>query len=205
MKNMEMKKKIKNILFILAIFTFPGASQALTSVAGAPEKITETNYVTHNYSSQKEADKDALEGCRVNARTNGVSDFSKKCKILDRADVPGFGAIDCGDTGCGWSMQNSDAQEAVDSAYTSCTKHSTNCAHDNITYWDDEAGFHQKLAAKSQSTQSCRPQTSNIRCHSQCTNGSCIITYENGCKMRVQVQPQYNPLNNTWEYSAPAC
>lgn len=52
---------------------------------------------------------------------------------------------------------------------------------------------------------SCRPTGATIRCQSQCVNGNCIVTYENGCKVRVQVQPQYDPINNLWTYPAPAC
>lgn len=50
---------------------------------------------------------------------------------------------------------------------------------------------------------SCRPKTSHIRCSSQCFNGDCTVTYENGCKMRVQVRPQFN--GSTWVYPAPSC
>ena len=51
----------------------------------------------------------------------------------------------------------------------------------------------------------CRPQGNTIRCTSQCSNGNCIVTYENGCKIRVQVQPRFNPFNNQWDYPAPSC
>lgn len=52
---------------------------------------------------------------------------------------------------------------------------------------------------------SCRPNTSVIRCSSQCTNGNCIITYENGCRIRVQVNAVYDPFTNQWKYPAPSC
>ncbi|WP_298925204.1 DUF4189 domain-containing protein [uncultured Ramlibacter sp.] len=51
----------------------------------------------------------------------------------------------------------------------------------------------------------CRPQTASIRCSSQCVNGNCVVSYENGCKMRVQVQSQYDGLSNSWKYPSPAC
>lgn len=35
------------------------------------------------------------------------------------------------------------------------------------------------------SAQNCRPRTEYLRCSSQCTNGSCFVTYENGCKLRI--------------------
>lgn len=52
---------------------------------------------------------------------------------------------------------------------------------------------------------SCRPRGNTLRCTSQCTNGNCLVTYENGCKIRVQVQPTFNSLNNRWDYPAPSC
>lgn len=51
----------------------------------------------------------------------------------------------------------------------------------------------------------CRPRTSSLRCQSNCVNGDCVVTYENGCKMRVQVNSQYNSFNNQWEYPSPGC
>jgi hypothetical protein len=52
---------------------------------------------------------------------------------------------------------------------------------------------------------SCRPQGPNVQCTSQCVNGNCVIQYENGCKVRVQVSPVFNGFNNQWEYPAPSC
>lgn len=54
-------------------------------------------------------------------------------------------------------------------------------------------------------TGNCRPSGPSIRCQSRCTNGNCIVTYENGCEIQVQVQPKFNPFNSQWEYPAPGC
>jgi hypothetical protein len=55
------------------------------------------------------------------------------------------------------------------------------------------------------SAKNCRPTTQPLRCTSQCTNGSCVITYQNGCKVNVQVQPTFDPFSNQWTYPAPSC
>ena len=55
------------------------------------------------------------------------------------------------------------------------------------------------------STGDCRPTGTAIRCQSRCINGDCIVTYENGCKIRVQVRPSFNSFNNQWEYPSPSC
>ncbi len=51
----------------------------------------------------------------------------------------------------------------------------------------------------------CRPKGATLRCTSQCSNGNCVVTYENGCKIRVQVQPRFDSFNNRWDYPAPGC
>jgi hypothetical protein len=202
---MKIKKWCNAIFLLSSVSIFPNVSQAYTSIAGVPGHPQDTNYVSYNYASQKSADRNALEGCRVSARSNGAGNLDKKCKILDRAKGPGFGAIVCGGNGCSWSIAYDDAQAAVDSAYNDCAKLSDDCTQKGIANWDDESGFQNKTQVKSPISQSCRPRTSSITCSSQCMNGNCIITYENGCKMQVQVQPKFNPLNNQWEYPAPAC
>lgn len=58
---------------------------------------------------------------------------------------------------------------------------------------------------KLQEVNSCRPKSQTLTCSSQCTNGDCTVTYENGCKVRVQVQPRFDSLTNSWTYPAPAC
>lgn len=55
------------------------------------------------------------------------------------------------------------------------------------------------------SAKNCRPTTQPLRCTSQCTNGNCTITYENGCKMNVQVQPRFDPFSSQWNYPSPSC
>ncbi len=59
--------------------------------------------------------------------------------------------------------------------------------------------------AASANPQSCRPNAASIRCTSQCTNGNCVVSYENGCKVRVQVSPRYDPFTNQWVYPSPSC
>ena len=59
--------------------------------------------------------------------------------------------------------------------------------------------------SKSNQGGDCRPRTSNLVCQSTCSNGDCLVTYQNGCKMRVQVNPKFDPLTNNWTYPAPSC
>jgi alpha/beta superfamily hydrolase len=51
----------------------------------------------------------------------------------------------------------------------------------------------------------CRPKTNQLRCSSQCYNGDCEVTYENGCKVRVQVNAKFDPFTSQWTYPSPSC
>ena len=52
---------------------------------------------------------------------------------------------------------------------------------------------------------SCRPNTPSVRCSFQCTNGNCAVTYENGCRMRIRVQPRLDPFTNKVIFPDPSC
>jgi hypothetical protein len=63
----------------------------------------------------------------------------------------------------------------------------------------------QSQNEKISSDGSCRPRTETIRCKSRCTNGDCEVEYENGCKIRVKVQPKFDSIQNQWTYPSPSC
>lgn len=185
------------VLSLFCINTF-----AFTSIATIDGQVLSAWYRSNNYDSQKEADNAALEGCRVEARKNGIANRAGKCKVVTRAKGPGYGAVVCGNNGCNWATGYESSQAAVDAAYDGCNKNYQNCPSENIKYWEDFAGFARKPAAKVAGSD-CRPRTSYLRCQSSCTNGDCIVSYENGCKMRVQVSPQFNGAQ--WIYPSPSC
>lgn len=200
-----MKKIFQLALCFFVILSLPGISLAFSSIAAVDGYYQSTAYVLSNSKSQKQADHDALEGCRVNARTNGLTNLVRKCAVIARGNSPGYGASTCGDNGCTWVTGQDGQQEAVNAVYNDCLRNYTNCQKNDIRNWDDFAGFPQKASVVSSVAESCRPRTPNITCQSQCVNGDCTVIYTNGCKMRVQVQPHFNPLNNQWEYPAPSC
>jgi hypothetical protein len=199
-----MKKILQPLMCIFVVCFFSRIGFAHSSIAVVNGYFPATFSVTYNYKSQKEADHDSLEGCRTNARTAGLADRANKCSVLARGKGPGYGAATCGDNGCSWVASYSDRQEAIDAAYDACSKNYSNCKQDNIQNWADFVGFPSTEVA-TPASESCRPRTSNVTCQSQCVNGNCTVTYSNGCKMRVQLQPHFNPFNNQWEYPAPSC
>jgi hypothetical protein len=199
--------KIHQLLIFTLLTAVVSHAGAYTSIATIDKETKKSWFRSSNYASQKEADNDALEGCRVTARQNGIGDLAKTCKVVTRAAGPGYGAVTCGEDGCTWATGYDTVQEAVDAAYQSCIKSFTKCQNSDITNWEDFKGFPQKALPQKTpvAAADCRPRTTHLQCTSACTNGNCTVKYENGCKMQVQVQPQFSPISNTWEYPTPSC
>jgi len=154
--------------------------------------------------SLQEARADALRYC-------GDSD----CKVAKEFVAPGFLAVartknqqSAPHFYVAYAYRNSDAvdQDAV----RGCEK---NAGEDCRLAWSGaipgDMGTKGSTPAPApnagRGTPSCRPTTQNIRCSSRCTNGSCVVSYENGCKVRVQVSPRFDPFTNQWTYPAPSC
>jgi hypothetical protein len=192
------------LLMLFSLGMFGLNAFAFTSIATIKGESFKAWYRVSNYDSQKEADAAALEGCRTEARSSGIGKSASKCKVITRAKGPGYGAVVCGDNGCAWGTGHESAQVAVDSAYSSCAESYKSCQSENIPYWEDFAGFARKPSAKVGDGY-CRPRSTHLRCQSTCTNGDCIVSYENGCKMRVQVSPRFDSFQNQWTYPSPQC
>lgn len=180
---------------------------AMSAVAAIDGAVKSSWYYASNHDTQKAADQAALEGCRVEARKNGLGKLANKCIVASRGKAPGFGALSCGDQGCNWTGGYQDRQQAIDDAYMGCSKLYSNCATSNLTVWEDFAGFKQphSTQAVAPNSANCIPNTAVRRCTSQCTNGNCLVTYSNGCKVQVRVSPSFNSFNNQWEYPSPNC
>ncbi len=202
---MDNLRRMLGPLLCAVMIAFSGSAQAFSAIAVIAGNSPKSIYRANNYDVQKQADNYALQGCRATAKTNGIGKLAKQCKIVSRAPNPGYGAIVCGVEGCSWGMAFGSAQEAIDAIYADCAKSYTNCRDKNISFWEDRAGFVNPAAVSAPALADCRPQTNTLQCSSSCNNGSCVVKYENGCQMRVQIQPRFNGFNNQWEYPAPSC
>ena len=186
------------VVAALQFFNFEGAAHAASAIASV-DGDTEHNSVAYQFTNKKDAEKDALSLCKAAAKKNGVVG---KCKIIISSSLPGYIAIAYGDDGAGYAT-GATVQNAVDSAAATCTKIYKNCDTNNVKYWYDEPK--ETDAAIPNNTASCIPDRRNVQCRSSCTNGDCIVTYQNNCKVHVQVNPVFNSLTNQWEYPAPPC
>lgn len=187
---------------ILATLALPNAS-AFTAVAAIEGKGY--YYAAWNYVTQAQADHEAIRGCRQDAQKDGLSaSIAKRCRVLTRAKGPGYGAFVCGDGGCAWTTGYGDRQEAIDAAYEHCSRSYADCQTTGISSWLDNTGF-AASPARTSTGASCIPDTTVRQCRSSCTNGNCLVEYTNGCKVRVQVAPQFDPFTNQWTYPSPPC
>ncbi|WP_298925212.1 DUF4189 domain-containing protein [uncultured Ramlibacter sp.] len=155
--------------------------------------------------SLAEAEKLALKHCG-----------DKDCKVNFRLTKPGFFSVARTaepNNGVGRfyaAHQYDNMNESENDAIAGCEKAGQKCA----LFWTGVIPGQQDVApapkaqpvAKAEpQPKNCRPQTASIRCSSQCVNGSCVVAYENGCKLRVVVQAEYDPFTNQWKYPSPAC
>lgn len=198
-----MKINIKYVIATLIAFGVSINTYAMSAIAIADGYIHQTFFVSYNNPTQKEADADAIRGCNKNV-TGIDAKIKASCKVYARPKEAGFGAFVCGDNGCAWTYSYSEKQAAVDAAYEECKKGGfKNCQTQDIFTWGDFQGFTKETPVSSNGN--CRPKTNTIRCQSSCTNGDCIVTYENGCKIRVQVNPKFDSFQNRWTYPSPSC
>lgn len=200
-----MTKLIHLAVCSIVLAFLSGESFAYSAIAMVDGQAKETFHSAYDFDTQKAADRRALEGCQESARRSGYPNLAKKCVVVTRGKGPGYGAATCGDGGCAWTTGYADLQEAVDAAYDRCASTYKSCQSEGITNWEDFAGFRKKSPEKVVVNESCRPHSTRVVCQSRCANGDCILTYENGCKIHVTVQPNFNSFTNQWEYPAPSC
>lgn len=150
-----------------------------------------------------ETKKSALKGCG-----------NKACKVNLVVTDPGFFSLagtQKQEDGSGvyhlaYGFDDSDAADKR--AIERCQEQSARECH--LVFYGVIPGRIDKPAPKpalvrQPSENSCRPNTRTISCTSQCHNGDCTVTYENGCQIRVQVQPRFDGFQNQWVYPAPSC
>lgn len=149
----------------------------------------------------KKARQQAIEQCGL-----------RECKVDFETIKPGFFAVATATKEDGTTFGKffitygyGDSDKADEEALALCSDGNSN----NCKIFESSAipGKIELLKKTSEvtNTNDCRPKTEVLRCSSQCSNGSCIVSYENGCKIRVNVRSQYDSFRNQWVYPAPSC
>ncbi len=146
------------------------------------------------------------------ARATAIKSCAEaSCKVVDVWSKPGFYSLAKPKTGDGsfYFIFGGNNSDQVDKEATSA------CEANNGTpcgvVWSSAIGgkldtpVAQARPEPAPSTGDCRPRTQALRCSSRCYNGSCTVTYENGCKIHVDVNAVFDSFNNQWNYPAPSC
>lgn len=131
------------------------------------------------------------------------------CDIFQVITNPGFFSVAMNSSGNDWYLQY--GGENLDSVMAEAVKrckerYDSECELISIgAIKGDLFPLSKNTVNKPKEAENCRPSTSAIKCSSSCVNGDCVVTYENGCQLRVQVRAEYDPLSNAWTYPAPSC
>lgn len=194
-------------LTIMLLLPFCGDVLAFTAVAMVPDHAGEAFIAAWNHPTQREADRAAIDGCRTAAKSSGIASLANKCVVSMRQKGVGGGAMTCGDAGCTAVAGYETKQAAADAAYQRCIDFDYgNCNGTEITVWWDEAGYKPTFTqAKAPMKQCGPPPGKTVRSRTQCTNGACVRTFENGCAVQFQAAYCHNPFTSQWEWKPDGC
>ncbi len=182
---------LRTILFFIGLFA---ASPSFADWMALAVDDSGTWGISVRESSKKQAELAALKEC---TKAKGV-----KCRVLGSKDHLGYVALALSKTFV--SVQISDTlAEAKRSALDTCAKETSK--DDSCTI--EWTGINGVVRENPQTTQTndCRPRTRELRCRSNCVNGNCVVEYENGCKIRVQVSPRFDSFSTQSTYPSPSC
>ena len=132
---------IRAVCAALAVLCAHLPARAHTSIAVATDDVRSTIYAAYQQASAAAADASAIEGCRASAVRNGVPGVAQQCAVVERQSLAGFGALVCGDQGCGSGYGASEALAST-AAMQSCQSVGggsiTNCSVAQSQVWQDE-------------------------------------------------------------------
>ena len=155
-----------------------------------------------NFKGAADARRKALATCGATCKVEVITAPGFWSYALSEKDAKGktYGALQYGD---------SDSDNANKLAVQACERKSgMTCKGEKWGVIPGRIGGTRAPSAPTGLTataENCRPRTDHVRCESQCANGACLITYENGCRMRVQVQSRFDPVTKQWVYPSPRC
>ncbi len=150
--------------------------------------------------TKAEAIKEALAAC------NKVKGKNKKCVTKINLSDPGFYAIAQSPSYLYIAHGKPTFEAARKDALKGCTVETPSDETCEVKAETHVADVKPKAKLAAPTTGGdCRPPGNVQQCQSSCQNGNCVVTYPNGCKIRVQVPPKFDPFSNQWNYPSPAC
>ena len=181
----------RTILFLFGLFV---ASPSFADWSALAVDDSGTWGISVRKSSKKQAESAALKEC---TKAKGV-----KCRVAGSSDQLGYVALATSKSSVQAHIDETLA-DAKRAALDACAKQ-TNRDDTCTIEWTGINGVARESPRTAQ-TNDCRPRTGTLRCRSNCVNGNCVVEYENGCKIRVQVSPRFDSFSNQWTYPSPSC
>lgn len=188
-----------SVLF-LSVIAQPSFAAHAVAAAEVFDKMQ--YYWIVNQPSKKLAQQKIMRICSDSASKNK---HTAGCKLVGGGDGSAYIAFFHTKDGRGFGVAwNADRQQSIDHAYANCLKQGE-CPETAASVVFDEGEQQSRPMTRAAAGGNCRPRTREISCRSNCINGNCVVEYENGCKMNVQVAPRFDPFTNQWTYPAPSC
>lgn len=141
-------------LFIATTLLFTARAEAVTSIACAGNicaPVTETSDIRAASATAMAQCQAAVAAIPKKKRTSPAA----KCAIAVEYVSDGYGAMVCGDQGCGWSMGAREDLLAIGRAAADCKERSANCKASEAIRWLDveqQASGYNPPARAAQST-----------------------------------------------------
>lgn len=165
----------------------------------------ETLYLSYNQTSQKQADKAAVQGCRDLARKARLK--AENCKVFHRSKGIGWAAVVCAVTkhDCAVSSGYEDEDGAVRAASETCTNAYGAACGDTATTVLDKV-FNSPANVTQRAGANCGPPPGKVLHYEDfCQNGDCVRRFENGCERQFQAPYCFNPFKNKFEFMPDGC
>lgn len=192
---MRFSTQLRIVALLASVSAAPAFAQEYWAAFARDQKGETGQYsVTTSQSSKRKAELEALKACN--------SKRGAKCEIVGSA--PNVGHVAVAESSAYLQVFIGDTfDDAKRGALQGCAARTPPTDVCEIKW----TGFNgpKRSAAAQTGNADCRPRTPVIRCNSNCVNGDCIVTYENGCKIRVQVSPRFDGSSNQWTYPSPSC
>ena len=206
-----MKKSIKALAVAVVAGVGFWAQATVATAAGAiiflPLNEAKTLYFAEfNKPSEKVALSAAREKCTAYAKKIKAT---QKCQGPFTHAGPGWWAVFFSENGdAGTAVDVNSRQGAIDRAYKECVEVAgkigcpNTTSNDNI--WYDEGP--KKVANAAPAGQKCSPPAGKVlRYSDSCSNGDCMRTFENGCKVRFQAPYCYDAFQQKWSWKPDGC
>ena len=188
----------------MAIASAPGF--AASAVAGVRTSSGLRYIYVTNQTSMAKAKVAALERCRTQLSSSARG---ARCDVLMAGNGPAYWAVVHASNGEVGVALGDTPESAVQDAFVACER-GGRCSTDHAQIWFDNGQRPGKRLPPPKAAQAapgqCRiPTGPVVRMQTQCVNGECIRTFENGCTVRFQAARCLDKETHTYVWQPNGC